>query len=163
VALFATLSAAQARAGCACDGDVNDNGVINILDVAGIVDCVRFNDCDQCVNSCDVNCDGDIDYRDPGAAWCQFLALPDCCARPNGACTPGNQANFGSCIYTQEEFCEGGMLGGGSVYHGSNTVCSPSGVPVVIPAASEWGLLALSLSVLIGGTLLLRSRRPTAC
>jgi hypothetical protein len=46
----------------------------------------------------------------------------------------------------------------GGTFHGSNTVCS-NGEPVVIPAASSWGLMALAVSVLIGGALILRQWR----
>jgi hypothetical protein len=96
-----------------------------------------------------------VDYVDFGAAFCDidFMA-PDCCARPVGACSPGNPV-FGACIETNQVGCETGTNGG--TWHGDNTICY-NDAPLVIPAASTWGLLALAISVLIGGTLLIRPR-----
>lgn len=165
VVVFSTV---EARAGCTCEADATNNGTVNVADAAAIADCARIDDCSECVNSCDVNCDGDVDYSDFGAMWCRFELPPndptDCCNQPEGACTPGNPV-FGTCIVTQEGACVNGTSGAGpdGVWHGANTVCV-NGEPVEVPAASTWGLLALTLAVLIGGTLLIgaASRRRSA-
>lgn len=151
--IIAVVSAVEARAGCDCNADVTNNGVVNVIDAAEIADCAGIDDCAGCVNSCDVNCDGDVDWSDFGAHWCEFEMQPgDCCNKPEGACTPGNNSIFGTCIVTQETACTGGTNGG--TWHGPNTVCS-NGQPIEVPAASSWGLLALTIAVLIGGTLLI--------
>lgn len=156
--LISAFSTLEARAGCDCNADVNNNGVVNVIDAADIADCARIDDCSGCVNSCDVNCDGDVDWSDFGAMWCEFEMQPgDCCNKPEGACTPGAPVFGGECIVTQQSACVNGTNGG--TWHGDNTVCV-NNEPVVVPAASSWGLLALTIAVLIGGTLLLGAGAP---
>jgi hypothetical protein len=114
------------------------------------------------VNSCDINCDGHVDFKDWGAAWCRFEARPSCCTQPTGACTGVvlGGVTFPPCVVTDEEACEDPLSGG--TFHGSNTVCF-NDEPVVVPTMSTWGLLVLVLLVMGGGTLIMsRSRLRSA-
>ncbi len=95
--LFLSLlcSTTASAAPCPCDGDVNNDGVINIIDAICITDC-RNGLCGCCLSSCDVNCDGVVDAGDIGdvvnvddSAWlCLFNGQPPsvCCPEPTGAC-----------------------------------------------------------------------------
>lgn len=157
VGLLACLfNSERAEAGCACNPDVNNSGGLNVVDVAIIADCANQLGCAACINSCDVDCDGDVDFVDAGAAWCAFTASPNCCELPDGACTH-NEPGFPSCVVTDQDMCidTPGLFEG--TYHGDNTICL-DGEVVQIPAVSEWGLAALSLLMLTGGTLIMRSR-----
>lgn len=146
----------SAKAGCSCNADVNNSGGLNVIDVAIIADCADQVTCAPCVNSCDVDCDGDVDFVDVGAAWCAFQANPNCCALPDGACTHEN-TNLPACVLTDQDACvdSPGLFEG--TYHGDNTICL-DGEVVQIPAVSEWGLIAFALLTLTGGTLIMRSR-----
>jgi len=85
----------QVFAQCACNADVNDDGVVTILDGICILDCYQNDDCSCCVNSCDVNCDGVVDELDAhqdlvdvDSTWlCLFEggSAAQCCG-PTGAC-----------------------------------------------------------------------------
>ncbi len=80
---------------CTCDGDVDNNGVVDFNDGACVMAC-RGGDCSCCLSSCDVNCDGVVDtgdigddvINDPSAWLCLFQGgSPDvCCPGPSGAC-----------------------------------------------------------------------------
>ena len=88
------MPAGQAGA-CPCNGDVNDDGVVNIVDGACIRACVD-GDCSCCVNFCDINCDGVVDGADAAediinedSTWlCLFYGgSPEtCCPGSTGAC-----------------------------------------------------------------------------
>ncbi len=102
---------------CPCDGDVDNNGVVNILDGACIDVCKRNGDCSCCLSSCDVNCDGAVDAGDIGddvivdpSAWlCLFQggATESCCA-PRGACCDTATAICADGVL--EVDCTGAML-----------------------------------------------------
>jgi len=94
------LCLGEARAGvCACNADIDNNGLFQVQDWACIQDC-KGGDCSCCVNSCDINCDGVVDDLDAGtdifteisAFRCQFIGFPaasccgSCCNEPTGAC-----------------------------------------------------------------------------
>lgn len=76
---------------CTCGADVNNDGVVSLVDAACIADC-KLSNCSCCLSSCDVNCDGVVDAGDLGddtlnddSAWlCLFLnmAPETCCAVP---------------------------------------------------------------------------------
>ncbi len=80
---------------CTCDGDVDNNGTVNIVDGVCIMEC-RNGDCSCCLSSCDVNCDGVVDMQDiaddvittPSTWLCLFQGgLPEvCCVDASGAC-----------------------------------------------------------------------------
>jgi hypothetical protein len=138
-------------AGCPCNGDVNNVSGINAIDVAIANDCAA-GDCSQCVNDCDVNCDGANDFIDTGVIACEAQGGADCCNRPTGACT--GATGMTPCAVTLVEGCN--LLSG--TYHGDATICDGDNV-IAIPAASEWGLVALALAILVSATVLIRARR----
>ncbi len=75
---------------CECNGDVDGNGFLEVADVLVVTDCVN-GDCSGCVNSCDLDCDGDVDVEDAEIATCLFAQLPDCCPLPHaGEDIPSN-------------------------------------------------------------------------
>ena len=83
------MPAGQASA-CPCNGDVDDDGVVNLLDAVCIRECVG-GACSCCVNSCDVNCDGVVDDADAAedvihedSTWlCLFQGgSPETCCSP---------------------------------------------------------------------------------
>ena len=68
---------------CACDADVDGNGGLEIADVTVVQNCV-LGDCSGCVNTCDVDCDGDIDADDVNTVVCRFGGDPaDFCCTPH--------------------------------------------------------------------------------
>jgi len=139
---------------CGCDSDVNNVGGVDAVDVAIIADCARDGTCGGCVDSCDVDCDGDVDYYDAGVAACAFQGFSDCCNDADGACTGATVSGTPPCILTTDNLC--GLFGG--TYQGDNTICVGDQA-VDIPAASTWGLAVMSLGLVIGATLLLRPAR----
>jgi len=82
--------------GCPCNGDVdNSGGFVNFTDVSIVGNCANNGNCAACVNSCDVNCDGDINSDDIAATVCLVQGQPPttCClgASADGVCI-GNPA-----------------------------------------------------------------------
>ena len=161
------LGSAVTRAGevCLCNGEVTDDGNNNVQDAAAIIDCVR-GDCSACVNSCDVNCDGRVDFVDMGVQWCQFEMTPggdpeSCCTEATGACSiPNDRFNtFPTCFITLRAACEFWAIdqNEGGAYLGDGTTPADCGVPTV----SEWGIVALTLTLMIGGTLVIRTSART--
>jgi len=80
---------------CPCEGDINGDGQINLQDGNAIVDCYQSGDCSNCVNSCDVNCDGMVNQFDANpdllevdSFWlCLFEGgTAEMCCGPTGAC-----------------------------------------------------------------------------
>ena len=136
---------------CACDTDVNNIFGTNPVDVAIVTDCTRLGSCGGCVSSCDVDCDGDVDYYDVGVVACAFQGAPSPCTAPAGACT-GAGINLPPCILTTEHYCAGFTSG---TYHGDGTICVGNNA-VDVPAASTWGLVAMSLGTMIAATIVLR-------
>ncbi len=140
---------------CACNTDVNNSHggtVTNVIDVAIIHDCARIGSCAGCVNDCDVDCDGDVDYYDAGVAACAFQGQSNCCSEPDGACT-GASNNTPPCVVTTDNFCN--LFTG--TWHGDLSVCAGNEA-VNIPAASTWGLIVLAMTLMTASTLLIRRR-----
>ena len=157
-ALIAGLGASPASVSagpCACNSDVNNNSVVNVIDVAIVKDCINGINCGMCVNSCDVDCDGDIDYYDAGVVTCAFGGKPNCCAEPDGACT--GALNTPPCVLTTDNYCS--LFTG--TWHGADSICVGNEA-VDIPATSTWGLVAMTLGVLIASTVVIRRRLQTA-
>ena len=76
------LSISAIGAICPCNGDVDMDGTVTFPgDVVAVLDCVELGICDRCLKSCDVNCDGSIDYADVDAVICLFDGYPPevCC------------------------------------------------------------------------------------
>lgn len=135
---------------CLCDGDVNGAAPLNVIDVLAVLDCAEDN-CSNCVDSCDVNCDGYVDHVDTGIVTCQFYGLSDCCNKPSGACVNPEQV-LPPCSTTSEQACD--LFGG--TYRGHGTYCVDG---VVVPTMSAWGLLAMVLLTLAAATTLISRRR----
>ena len=151
VAAYAVSDTALAGT-CPCNADVSDQGSagINVTDVAVTADCARLGSCAQCVNSCDVDCDGDVDYYDAGVVSCAFQGQSDCCSEPDGACT-GAGSSTPPCVLTTDNYCD--LFGG--TYHGDDSICVGNSA-VEVPAVSTWGLIALALGTLIAATMIVR-------
>jgi hypothetical protein len=136
---------------CACNSDVTNNGSVQITDIASVRDCINGL-CGQCMSSCDVNCDGNVDFYDAGVVACAFNGNPNCCAEADGACTGANNATP-PCVVTTDDYCS--VFSG--TWHGDLTACEGDNA-IDIPAVSTWGMSALVLSMLITATLLLLKR-----
>ncbi len=68
---------------------------------------------------------------------------------PTGACCDSG----GNCSIVSQADCEAAA---GQTYLGDGTVCSPENIcPPPIPTVSEWGLLAMVLTLLVAGTTIL--------
>ena len=106
---------------CACETDVANDGSSNVSDIFAIVDCANGAGCGSCINSCDVNCDGTVDYADAAAVDCAFMGGSSCCSQTVGACTGASGLNAGPCEVTTESFCTGFQLNG--TYEGDGTIC----------------------------------------
>jgi hypothetical protein len=106
-------------AGCVCNADVNNNGMVNALDWACVVDCAKYNLCTCCVNSCDVNCDGGVDYTDLAATWCEHQGSSNCCNVAIGACMIPT-GDWPNCIETSQSPCQ--FFGG--TYYGNGSTCA---------------------------------------
>jgi hypothetical protein len=139
------------NAACACNGDVNNSGSVNASDIAIVKDCISGVNCGSCVNSCDVDCDGDIDYYDVGVVACYHQGQSNCCSEPDGACTGAGDTP--PCVLTTDNYCS---VAGGT-WHGNNSICVGAEA-VEIPTVSTWGLLALGISILTAATLVIRRR-----
>lgn len=113
LAFLGSVSAAGAQE-CPCNGDVTDDGIINVLDAVCIRECVESGACACCVNSCDLNCDGVVDDVDTApdplddSVWlCLFqgFAVETCCPGPpdpSGACCNINTGTCGDDIVEQD-------------------------------------------------------------
>ena len=165
VGVFVLIShVAQAGDGCPCNGDVNDDGDVNVNDATAITECV-LGDCGNCVNSCDVNCDGRINFVDLGVQWCQFelgsLGSPEsCCDEPTGACViPEDRFDiFPPCFLTLRGACEFFAVdqNENGAYLGDGTTLAACKVPTV----SEWGLVVLTLALMVFGTIIINRIVP---
>jgi hypothetical protein len=105
--------------GCLCNADVNNNGMVNVIDIAHLRDCAQYGLCTFCNNSCDVNCDGWVDYTDLAAVWCEFYGLSSCCNLAIGACTIPT-GGWPDCIETSQGACQ--FFGG--TYRGDGVTCA---------------------------------------
>lgn len=142
---------------CDCDGEVDGEspfGSVDINDITAIIDCAS-DDCDRCVESCDVDCNGVVDLIDMGVATCNFYGKSNCCDEPSGACRP--ELLPSPCTVTTPDGCD--LLEG--VYAGDGTYCAEG---VVVPTTSAWGLAALVLGLVAAASVILRARcaRPIA-
>lgn len=140
---------------CSCNSDVNNShggAVTNVIDVVIVQDCAKLGNCAGCVNSCDIDCDGDVDYYDAGVAACAFQGETNCCSEPAGTCANTTQGPPGpECVVTTDNYC--------SVFDGTWYADPSSCVNnMLVPAVSTWGLLALTLGTLIAATLVIQRR-----
>ena len=153
VLLVATVHTAEVYGGCLCITDVDNSGSMQIQDPLAVIDCVSGN-CAGCVNSCDINCDGTVDLVDFGVAWCAFQGVLDCCNEPTGACTIQDSTVLPECFVTLQGACEfwSNQMGAtGGQYLGDGTTLAACGIPTV----SEWGLVILTLVLMISGSVII--------
>ncbi len=137
---------------CACNSDVNNSAGTNVIDIAIVQDCARYGNCAGCVNSCDIDCDGDVDYYDTGVAACAFEGQTNCCSEPAGTCANTTQGPPGpECVVTTDNYCS---VFAGTWYADPNRCVNN----VLVPTVSTWGLLALALGTLIAATLVIQRR-----
>lgn len=98
-----------------------------------------------------------------------------CCVRVEGACTAGggvyigddtvcetDTCSTGACCGANQS-CNNGVLGGtcafgGNAFLGAGSSCPLSGI-CPVPTVSQWGMLAMGLLLLIGGTRVLQNRK----
>ncbi len=139
---------------CPCVTDTDGSGGMDsITDVLTTKDCAE-GDCSSCVNDCDVDCDGDVDYVDMGVVSCSSQGFANCCDLPSGACIGAD--TLPTCVVTTEVMCTQNIFNGS--YAGDGTICVGDNA-VTVPAASGWGLVGLALLLLTVGCLTLRARR----
>ncbi len=125
---------------CACDTDVDNVGGTNAMDIDKVVNCINGS-CAACLSSCDVDCDGDVDYVDAGVTTCAHQGFLNCCVNVQpGACFNGNM--LPTCVNTTSHFC--GFAGG--TYVGNGTSCAE------VPAVSTWGLIVMALLTVGAGS-----------
>ncbi len=117
---IAALIPGELEVACICNANVNNDGSINVIDEAVVLNCINGN-CGGCVNSCDVNCDGAIDWEDIGIVRCQLQGFTNCCGAPTGACLGMNVGtDYESCQVTTTMSCS--WFAG--TYQGNDTTCT---------------------------------------
>ncbi|MDO8628878.1 MAG: hypothetical protein Q7R41_00145, partial [Phycisphaerales bacterium] len=104
---------------CICNADVSGNAAVQVTDAACVADCAEGRTCACCVNGCDVDCDGTVDWADFGAVWCEFEGGSGCCDLPIGACDI-SQPGWPGCAETSQNACESN----GGAYRGNGTTCA---------------------------------------
>jgi hypothetical protein len=107
------LAAAPLSAGTCCDGDLNDNGQINVVDLGILVACLASPNPNP---ACDVNCDGEINYCDLHYFNCLVAGGGEaCCQSGCGACCIDGLW----CSETSGAQC----AAAGGVFQGEGTLC----------------------------------------
>ena len=108
-----------------CNCDVNDSGQCTISDTLIVLDCVG-GDCSDCINPCDLDCDGDVDLCDASIVTCQVNAGPEgdptCCdtVMCGACCLDGEQPE---CFEARQTEC----TDQGGTYRGDDTSCEGDG------------------------------------
>ncbi len=120
--LFVGIGSVTA-APCPCNGNVNNDTIVNVLDALCIIEC-QNGDCSCCINSCDINCDGVVDQLDVNAddpvnidnTWlclfaggsaetcCPVIVTGACCNTTTGTCAGAVQE--AECTATNEIWTE---------------------------------------------------------
>jgi len=134
---------------CLCFANVNDEITtppVTILDVTAVAECAA-GDCSRCVRSCDINCDGGVDFEDLGSVICHFNAGTesgmDCCELPSGACY--DASGFGDCVITSQDACS--LFGG--TYDGDDSTCGCLGTLLLYADVNDSGAVNFSDIALI--------------
>ena len=124
--LIGLACAAGAKGQCPCEGDVNTDGVVNVIDVLRVYECAigAVPPSDPQCDLADVDCDGIVDTCDMSRVYCFFVGHTDCCGHHTvcGACC-SDSGNFQECEFVSEEMCTGLMMVG--TYHGDGSECDP--------------------------------------
>ncbi len=126
MALALVVTQPVAHAGeCPCNADVNNNGARDVVDGGIVSNCANNGggmDCPNCVNSCDVDCNGTVDRTDFSMVYCQQIlgVDADCCNLPVGACTGLAESVHGWCAMYHEAVC---AEYSSSTYHGDDVSC----------------------------------------
>ena len=127
-ALTLMLSNQAALAGpCDCDADLNNDGFVNLADLAFIQHCVidGVPPPDGTIEDCDVNCDGNVNFCDINAVLCQIQSGgddPTCCQPCGSCCIDGT-----SCSEASEDQCDQAD----GVFGGAGTVCANTNAAIV--------------------------------
>jgi len=118
---FATMTPGELEVvDCFCNANVNNDGFVSAIDEAIVLDCIN-GDCSGCVNDCDVNCDGSVDWVDMGIVRCQLMGISDCCNAATGACLGINLGtDYEPCQVTTTMTCN--WFAG--TYLGNDTTCA---------------------------------------
>lgn len=111
--------------GCSCDGDINNDGEVNVVDRNCLLSCINgspnmtFCGAAGC-SQADVNCDGFADYCDDDILDCQFMGGGAACCQNvvcGACCVPGPQ-----CTHATAGRCA--VLPGMGEYQGDGTSCA---------------------------------------
>ncbi len=123
--LILLAGAAGAQGQCPCEGDVNQDEVVNIIDLLHVYECAvgAVPPSDPQCDLADVNCDDIIDTCDMSRVYCYFIGLSNCCETTVcGACC-NDGLNFQTCEVVSEDQCTGPMFVGN--YLGDGIPCDP--------------------------------------
>ncbi len=119
-------TAQQTKGQCTCEGDVNGDGVVNIIDILDVYECATglVPASDPKCDIADVNCDGTTDTCDMSRVYCVFVGGTNCCEQIPvcGACC-NDGSNFRSCEVVSRETCTSLLFSG--TYLGDGTTCDP--------------------------------------
>ncbi|UCC31420.1 MAG: dockerin type I repeat-containing protein, partial [Phycisphaerales bacterium] len=111
---------------CPCDGDVNEDGVVNIVDILDVYECATglVPPSDPQCDLADVNCDGIVDTCDMSRVTCYFYGQMECCYDNSvcGACC-SDGGTFRTCEVVSADSCASPLFWG--TYKGDGTVCDP--------------------------------------
>ncbi|MGB2986171.1 MAG: dockerin type I repeat-containing protein [Phycisphaerae bacterium] len=119
---------AQSASGqCPCEGDVNDDGVVNVIDIIRVFECATgvIPPNDPACALADVNCDGVVDTCDLARVYCFFIGMTNCCETTVcGACCNDGASFQTPCIVVSESMCGSVFFNG--TYKGNGSDCAPS-------------------------------------
>lgn len=121
-----SLLQADCLGACPCDGDCNDDGTIDLVDITCVIGCLGMAPSGACALA-DVSGDGVIDQGDVDTVNCLFAGNPvaQCCA----ASSPIQWSQLLSC----------------------NDIMCDTEPEETVPTVSTWGLITLSLLLLVVG------------
>jgi hypothetical protein len=110
-----------AAGGCPCDADINNDGLVNIIDLGILAGCLQNPGGSFCGDA-DVNCDGEINFCDINALQCRAGGGGvECCTC--GACCLDEH----TCANTTETLC----AQAGGLFQGEGTVCPVANAAVI--------------------------------
>ncbi len=114
-----------------CPADVDGDCQVGFGDMFAIATCAHTGDCSGCINDCDADGSGQVDFIDVAIANCQWMGNPpdSCCSPTTGACQLAACGQFSDlgCVITDAATCGGILLQG--LYMGNGTTCGPPPPP----------------------------------